>query len=106
MDINITVGADYTLPIGNGILVMSESMLIFSKYNRSSSQTGTAFMVRMPMGMFNNLMLISTLDWNENNNYNYLRFNSTFNSFSINCMVSINPNEVSNSIQLMFIYNH
>ena len=108
MDINmVTVGADYTLPIGNGILVMTESMFISNKDNiLTSSQTFTAFMASMPMGMFNNLMLISTLHWDENNSYNYLRFSSAFDSFNINCMASINPREVGNSIQLMFIYNH
>ena len=108
MEINmIMLGADYTLPIGNGILVMTESMYISSKDNiLTSSQTFTSFMASMPMGMFYNLMLISTLHWNENNSYNYLRFSSAFDSFSINCMASINPREVGNSIQLMFIYNH
>ena len=108
MDINmVTVGADYTLPIGNGILVMTESMYISSKDNiLTSSQTFTSFMASMPMGMFYNLMLISTLHWDENNSYNYLRFSSGFDSFSINCMASINPREVGNRIQLMFIYNH
>ena len=108
MDINmVTVGADYTLPIGNGILVMTESMLISSKNNISiSSQIFTAFMASIPIGMFYNLMLISTLDWDENNSYNYLRFSSAFDSFSINGMVSINPSKIGNSIQLMFIYNH
>ena len=108
MDINmVTVGADYTLPIGNGILVMTESMLISSRDNTStSSNEFTAFMAGMPMGIFYNLMLISTLDWDENKSYNYLRLSSAFDSFSINCMVSINPSEIGNSIQLMFIYNH
>ena len=108
MDINmVTVGADYTFPIGNGILVMTESMFISNKDNiLTSSQTFTAFIASMPMGMFYNLMLISTLDWDENNSYNYVRFSSAFDSFSINCMASINPREAGNSIQLMFIYNH
>ena len=108
MDKNkVTVGADYTLPIGNGILVMTESMLISRRGNTSSSsKIFTAFMASIPMGMFYNLMLISTLDWDENNSYNYVRFSSAFDSFSINCMASINPREAGNSIQLMFIYNH
>ena len=102
-----TVGADYTLPIATGILVMMESTHVSREANDSiSSQTFTAFMASMPMGMFYNIMLISTLDWDENNSYNYLRFSSAFDSFSINCMVSINPSEVDNSIQLMFIYDH
>ena len=108
MEINmVMLGADYTLPIGNGILIMTESMYMSSKDNvLTSSQTFTSFMASMPMGMFYNLMLISIFDWDENNSYNYLRFSSVFDSFSINGMVSINPSKIGNSIQLMFIYNH
>ena len=108
MDINmVMVGADYTLPIASGILVETESMLISNRDNtNTTSKELTAFMASMPIGMFYNFMLISTLDWDENNSYNYLRFSSLFDSFSINCMVSINPSEIGNSIQLMFIYNH
>lgn len=103
----ITVGADYTLPIASGVLIMTESMFISSKQNTTTSdQTFTAFMASLPVGMFHNVMLISSLDWDENKTYNYLRWSSTYDNFSINCMASINPNEVGNSFQLMFIYNH
>ena len=103
----ITVGSDYTLPIGSGILIMTESMQISSKKNNSSSSnTFTAFMASVQVGMFHNVMLISTLDWDENNIYNYLRWSSTFDSFSINCMASINSNKMGNNLQFMFIYNH
>ena len=108
MDINmVTIGADYTLPVLNGILLMMETLYISAKPNQPTlPSTYMAFMASMPMGMFYNLMLISTLDWDENNSYNYVRFSSAFDSFNINCMASINPREVGNSIQLMFIYNH
>ena len=66
----------------------------------------TAFMASMPLGMFNNVMLISSLDWNNNNIYNYLRFSSTYDSFSFNLMTSINSNNSSNNLQFMIIYNH
>ena len=103
----ITVGADYTLPIATGVLIMTESMFIYSKQNTTTSdQKFSVFMVSLPLGMFHNVMLISSLDWDENNTYNYLRWSSAYDNFSINCMASINPNEVGNSFQLMFIYNH
>jgi hypothetical protein len=103
----ITMGADYTLPIASGVLIMTESMFISNNQNMTTpDQTITAFMVSLPVGMFHNVMLISRLDWDENNTYNYLRWSSTYDNFSINCMASINLNEVGNSFQLMFIYNH
>jgi len=103
----ITVGADYTLPIANGVLIMTESMFISSNQNTTTSnQTFTAFMASLPVGMFHNVMLISSLDWDGHHTYNYLHWSTTFDSFSINYMVSINPQAVDNSLQLMFIYNH
>ena len=108
LDINmVTLGADYTLPILNGILLMTETLYISTKPNMVTlPQTYTAFMASLPLGMLHNVMLISSLDWDGNNTYNYLRWSSTYDNFSINCMASINPNEVGNSFQLMFIYNH
>ena len=103
----ITVGADYTLPIASGVLIMTESMFISSNQNTTTpDQTFTAFMASLPVGMFHNVMLISSVDWDKNNTYNYLRWSRIYDKFSINCMASINPNEVGNSFQLMFIYNH
>ena len=103
----ITVGADYTLPIANGVLIMTESMFISSNQNTTTSnQTFTAFMASLPVGMFHNVMLISSLDWDGHHTYNYLHWSTTFDSFSINYMVSINPQAVDNSLQLMLIYNH
>ena len=106
----MTLGADYTLPLGTGLLIMSETLRSegwSSKTNATTSnQTISAFMISLPLGMFHHFMFISNLDWDENNSYNYLRWSSTYDSFSINCMASINPNEMGNSLQLMLIYNH
>lgn len=103
----VTIGSDYTLPIANGILIMTESKFISRKENMSlSSQTFTAFMGSLSIGIIHQVMLISNLDWDENNIYNYLHWSSTYERFSINYMASINPNEMGNSFQLMLIYNH
>ena len=102
-----TIGADYTLPIADGIPIMTETMYISSVVNGySSSHFITAFMSGYSIGMFHNFMFISNLDWDENNTYNYLRWSSSYDHFSINCMASINPGEIDNSLQLMLIYNH
>ena len=103
----VTLGADYTLPILNGILLMTEALYISTKPNLFTlPRTFSAFMASLPLGILHNVMLISSLDWDKNYIYNYLRWNTTFDSFSINCMASINPKEMGNSIQFMFIYNH
>ena len=116
-----TVGVDYTLPIASGILLMTESMLI-SDTQINSDHLYTALMVSIPMGMVNQLMFITQLDWEEEKNYNYLRWSSTYDHYSLNFIASISPkhsaynisdNVLQNTVagfgtnvQLMFIYNH
>jgi hypothetical protein len=118
-----TVGADYTLPIANGILVLAEYMSISNKIDLDeSSQSYAAFMASMPLGMVHQLMFISQLDLEENRSYNYLRWSSTYDHYSLNFVLSISPKRIDYNIpeeslpkslagfgtglQFMFIYNH
>ena len=118
-----TAGADYTLPIVNGLLVMTESMHIFSKKNNTtSSQIFTVFMASLPMRMGHYAMFISELDWDENRIYNYLRWSSTYEHYSLNFILSVSPKRADynklveflpktlsgfgTGLQFMFIYNH
>jgi hypothetical protein len=116
-----TVGADYTLPIANGILVMAEYMSISNKIDlEESSQSYAAFMASMPLGMVHQLMFISQLDLEENRSYNYLRWSNTYDHYSLNFVLSISPKRAEylpiimpnilagfgTGFQFMFIYNH
>ena len=119
----ISIGADYTLPIFNGILIMTESMYIQNKIkNLKSNQTLSAFMASLPIGMIHQIMYIAQIDWEKDKTYQYLRWSSTYDAYSLNIIISINPKRkqydvpseslpksLSNfgtGIQLMFIYNH
>jgi hypothetical protein len=118
-----TVGADYTLPIATGILVMAEYMSISNKINSGElSQSYTALMASMPLGMVHQLMFISQFDLEENRSYNYLRWSSTYDHYSLNFILSISPKRADYNLseehlprslagfgtgfQFMFIYNH
>ncbi len=115
-----TVGADYTMPIANGLLVMAEYMSISNKSDSDElSQSSTALMASMPLGMVHQLMFISQFDLEENRSYNYLRWNSTYDHYSLNFILSINrkradynedlPRSLAGfgtGLQFMFIYNH
>mgnify|MGYP003315857080 FL=1 len=118
-----TVGADYTLPIATGILVMAEYMSISNKIDSGElSQSYTALMASMPLGMVHQLMFISQFDLEENRSYNYLRWSSTYDHYSLNFILSISPKRADYNIpkedlprslagfgtglQFMFIYNH
>ena len=119
----VTIGADYTLPVASGILIMTESLYIDQKQNSSnSSQTFTAFMASIPLGMIHQIMLISQLDWDENRAYNYLRWSATYDHYSLNLILSMSPKRseynfteehlpktlagFGTGLQFMFIYNH
>ena len=118
-----SIGADYTLPVANGILVMAETMYISNSYKtQDSNQNYTAIMASFPIGIIHAAMYISQFDWSEEKTYHYFRWSSTFDSYSLNMILSLNPKRnqynipenllpkslsgFGTGIQFMFIYNH
>ena len=102
---------------------MTESMYIQNRLkNLKSNQSFSAFMASIPIGMIHQVMCISQIDWEEDKAYQYFRWSSTYDSYSLNIIISINPKRkqydlpleslpksLSNfgtGIQFMFIYNH
>jgi hypothetical protein len=102
---------------------MAEYMSISNKIDSDElTQSYTALMASMPLGMVHQLMFISQFDLEENHSYNYLRWSSTYDHYSLNFILSISPkrtdynipNELlpkslagfGTSLQFMFIYNH
>jgi hypothetical protein len=117
----MTVGADYTLPIASGILVMTETLYMSNSYTKKD-QMLSAFMSSIPIGMINQLMFITQVDWEEEHAYHYIRWSATYDRFSLNFILSRSPNRSGYSVpseylpqtvtgfgtnfQIMFIYNH
>ena len=117
----MTVGADYTLPIASGILVMTETLYMSNSYTKKD-QILSAFMSSIPIGMINQLMFITQVDWEEEHAYHYIRWSATYDRFSLNFILSRSPNRSGYSVpseylpqtvtgfgtnfQIMFIYNH
>ncbi|MBI89431.1 MAG: hypothetical protein CMG60_05025 [Candidatus Marinimicrobia bacterium] len=119
----MTIGADYTLPISNGILIMTETMHLSNQFeDKKSDQIHTAFMANLPIGINHMVTYIAQLDWNQEKSYYYVRWNSTFDSYNLNMILSLNPkrnqfdipiSELPDSIigfgtgiQMMLIYNY
>ncbi len=117
----MTIGADFTLPVANGILVMTETIFMNNSAT-NTNETLTAFMANLPLGMVHKIMLISQVDW-ENNHWNhFIRWGATFDKFSLNFILSKSPKRTDYEIpseflpntvagfgtglQFMFIYNH
>ena len=117
----VTIGADYTLPIATGIMLMTESMLV-KDYQIDSNSTQTALMASVPLGMVYQLMFISQFNWEEKKNYNFLRLTATYDQYALNFIISINPkrsdyNEAAyflpntvagfgTNLKFVFMYNH
>ena len=120
-----TLGADYTVPVGSGLLIMAETMKINGSStagDSSSDQTYTALMASLPINMLHQLMFITQIDWDNNHAYNYLRWGITYDHFSLNFILSISPRRdgyniateylpktvagFGTGLQFMLIYNH
>mgnify|MGYP006104218967 CR=1 FL=1 len=118
-----TLGADYTIPAANGIFVMAETMFSSnSSRDTTTNQNYSAIMASLPIGIIHMAMYIVQFDWKQEKAYQYLRWSSTFDSFSFNIIISMNPKrnqyKVPTSVlpktlsgfgmgaQIMFIYNH
>ena len=120
-----TLGADYTIPVGSGLLIMAETMKIngpSTAADSSSKLTYTALMASLPINMLHHLMFIAQIDWDNSHIYNYLRWGITYDHFSLNFIFSISPKRddyniakeylqktvagFGTGLQFMLIYNH
>ena len=120
-----SLGADYTIPVGSGLLIMAETMKIngsSTAADSSSELTYTAFMASLPINMLHQLMFIAQIDWDNSHIYNYLRWGITYDHFSLNFIFSISPRRgdynmakeylpktvagFGTGLQFMLIYNH
>ena len=109
-----TFGFDYTIPTStNSILFLSETFYSYFLWelwdgNYFIDRTSTAFNLNFTIDIMNELMFITTLDWEDEKFYNYLRWSNRHDYFNVDFMLSINPEKIGNrnSFQIMFVYNH
>ena len=108
----IAIGNDYTLPIGPGIYLLTETMYL-SQTNtileipeEYEIQLYTSFMAQLPLGIFQQIMLVSTINWDTGKIAHYLQWGSTYDQFIINFITSTMPDNQYNQLQFMIIYNH
>ena len=115
-----TLGLDYTLPIGNGLYLMTEFMSVQKEKPIESKENYVAILANMPIGMIHQISVIKQVSIKENKNYNFLRWSSTYDNFSLNYIFSINPKRddylpikvpnilenFGSTFQIMFIYNY
>jgi len=88
--------------MGNGILIMTESMQINGRSSQNSDsydQTYTVFMASMSVGFLHQLMAITQIDWKSKRAFYYFRWGITYDHFSINFLLSANPKRVDYNVQ-------
>lgn len=90
----INTGMDYTFPIGNGMNVVGEHLIM--AYDREAFQFSapnqfTAVMASYPLGLFDNLSSIVYYDWTGKNLYAFLNWQRSFDNFSLFVLAFWNP---------------
>ena len=65
-----TLGLDYTLPIGNGLYLMTEFMSVQEEKPFESKENYIAILANMPIGMIHQISVITQVSIKENKSYN------------------------------------
>ncbi len=117
----VTLGLDYTLPIGNGLHVMGEYFIqAFSESPLASSTADkySAWSLNYPFGLLDRLSMISFYDWQTRNFYQYFNWGRTYDSLSLNFSLFVMPDQANlysggsyssfggNGVQIILMYNH
>lgn len=115
----LTLGADYTIPLGNGVHMLgehfvyskSESDLLESSYKAESSVVSLNY----PFGLFDNISTIVTFSWESEDWYRFVSYQRNYDHLSIYLNLSWNPEKsnfdpehISNdgkSVQMMIGYS-
>jgi len=117
-----TIGADFTIPEGNGIYIMAEHMntsVANSFWHTDQNRQLSAMMITYSFDVFNNIMLQEYYEWHNKNLYQYLQFQRTYDNFIINFALFHYPENGGNlflndknyllagyGLQLMLIFNY
>ncbi len=85
----LNIGADYTFPVGNGLYVALEEL--FVSYNETLGEfknnlNFTAISANYPIGMNDNLSLITYYDWKNRNSYNFINWKHTYDPLQLYLM--------------------
>ncbi|NQV19068.1 MAG: hypothetical protein HQ534_11055 [Armatimonadetes bacterium] len=115
----LTLGADYTISLGNGIHILgehfvyskSESDLFESSYKAESSAISFSY----PIGLFDNIVAMIVYSWESEDWFRFLSYQRNYDHLSIYLNLSWNPevnsfdpDQISNdgkSVQLMIGYS-
>jgi hypothetical protein len=118
----MTVGSDYTFPIGNGITTTFEHLAVAvddESFKFKDLTNTSSVLVSYPLNWLDQFTFMALYQWNIDMSYLYLSWQRTYNAWTIHVSVfgSIAQQEETelnisgasldkNGIQLMLIFNH
>ncbi|MBN1482240.1 hypothetical protein EH223_08280 [candidate division KSB1 bacterium] len=120
----LTIGADYTFGLGNGVHVLGEHLFmnVAKDWHETNGRTEfTAILADYSVTLWDVLMGIVYYNWETNESYQFLTWRRTFDNWSFNValywnpetpsMAGLSPSETNTfglgkGFQFMVIYNH
>ncbi len=118
----VNLGADYTLGIGNGLLVTYEHLVV--AYDSVSFQfenpvSFSLMSISYPIGLFDNVGAMVYYSWEMDQVYSFVNWQRTYNRISLHLMAYWNPENIflpqqnlssnlfgGKGVQFMFVFNH
>ncbi len=118
-------GLDYTLPVGNGLLIMVEHLQ--ARYLENGAmvlpqQQATAIIASIPLGLFDRAMVVVQIDHRNDTMFRFLLWQRTYDHLGINAIFFANPRRsdlgleasqlpkslvgLGKGAQLLFVYHH
>lgn len=118
----ISLGADYTFGIGNGLNLVVEHLQAASgkkPFSYSGSIGFTGLSLSYPLSMSDNLSAITYFDLQNKQSYNFLSYKRQLRKLDLHIMAFLNPKNyqipyqttdnimlAGKGLQLMLVYNH
>ncbi len=118
----MTVGADYTFGLGNGLHILAEHFTTAAAsqaFKRGESRSFSGLTLSYPLGLLDQLSGVFFYDWKTNDLYSFLSLRRTYDDWQIFLIGFWNPvafqvyrtpsgNNVfaGRGIQFMVVYNH
>ncbi|MEP3387189.1 MAG: hypothetical protein ABJO02_03320 [Reichenbachiella sp.] len=118
----LNIGMDYTFGVGSGLNVVVEHLISSAdekSFEFDNTNNATAMTMSYPLGLWDNLSLVSTYNWETSDMSFFMNLEHQFPKFAGYVMLFYNPdtpaslieNEIDYSItgpgiRLMVVYNH
>jgi hypothetical protein len=118
----ITLGSDYTFPLGNGLTATYEQLLYAGDrqaFRLSQKTTFSGLTLTYPLSLLDNLSAITYYDWESRHPYIFLHWQRQWDHLSLYLMAYWNPATYSlpaqgastnrftgRGLQLMLVWNH